>query len=633
MLTIPETWYDLESIRPDHLYLIVLSRQLILWDYIYATPHYLISLLPNICKDSLSIREDEISILNTLLGQLSQQFHKEDAMSDIFIGTIMILFAGAVSIGLRYAGTFDLQAYNLVRDLFLGLEKIVPTSISMYLGLLPLSLSLIMAGSGNLELFRILRRLHKSIRHKSDASNSLYANYMMNSMSIGFLFLGGGSCSFQTSPLAIASLLCALYPIFPVSPVDNQYHLQAFRHLYILAAENRLLETRDIRTNKACFVPLEITLKETKDYYSTTCRLMSPCLVPDWNSIEKIEIRGPRYLPQTHWITRECFLQRNTLSHQVRQRRRTKSSSDRSNASIKVEYGRTTIFVRRRMGQLDYSIDPKGTRGLVSRVTAVSLKGQMLTCSWQSLYSFPISIDSARDEIAMDALMEYPSLAGFFQYFCDPSKPCIYDAILYEILAQDKPETLTLYLEMMHIYHSVEEYSLHSLSMKHFHILSQYFHYRPCLNYYRKGHNDSLNSIMMDHYQEENIPIIEPAFVEMCFRRVKNAFEKIDWSVFESAMVVTQDKYSSPTRNIMKDNPTLWNQKCLWMYLQLMQIPTSKVMRQLYRDLQQTIATTNRRSTRMIQWWLSQQLPINYQHNIPLLSQLLKAMLERNITS
>ncbi|EME28285.1 anaphase-promoting complex subunit 1 [Galdieria sulphuraria] len=499
MLTIPESLYELESIRPDHLYLFVLSRQLILWDYIYATPSYLINLLPSLCKNSLLVGGQEIS-LDALLEQLRRKLSEDNPMTDIIVGTIMILLAAAVSIGLRYAGTFDSQAYTLVKQLFLSLEKIVPTHISMYLGLLPLSLSLIMAGSGNLELLRILRRLHKSIRHKSDTSHSSrYANYMMNSMSIGFLFLGGGSCSFQRSRFAIASLLCALYPVFPASPTDNQYHLQAFRHFYILATENRLLETRDIRTNKPCFVPIEITLKDSRDYYSSTWRLMSPCLVPEWTIVEKIQISGPRYLPRT-FVIDENFLEKNSLLE--RHRKKAKNPSN-SNPFMKVEYGRIVVFVRRRMGQLDYSMDPKGTRGLLSRVIAISLKGRMLTSSWPLFHSFPIQVDT-QDEIAMESLMEYPSLSGFFQYFCEPTKPSIYDAILYEILSHDKPEALQLYLEMMNICNcSMAKWSLHSLSMKHLSILSQYFHYGRFLN----------NSIMND----EHIPILEPTFVQMCF--------------------------------------------------------------------------------------------------------------------
>ena len=43
--------------------------------------------------------------------------------------------------------------------------------------------------------------------------------------------------------------------------VYGRYHLQAFRHLYVLAAEPRVLVPREVDSNKACHVPLEVTMK------------------------------------------------------------------------------------------------------------------------------------------------------------------------------------------------------------------------------------------------------------------------------------------------------------------------------------------------------------------------------------
>ena len=57
----------------------------------------------------------------------------------------------------------------------------------------------------------------------------------------GFLYLGGGRLTLGTSPEAIAGLICACYPKFPTHSNDNRYHLQALRHLHVLATEPRLL--------------------------------------------------------------------------------------------------------------------------------------------------------------------------------------------------------------------------------------------------------------------------------------------------------------------------------------------------------------------------------------------------------
>jgi len=49
---------------------------------------------------------------------------------------------------------------------------------------------------------------------------------MQISMSIGFLFLGGGCLTFATNNGAVAALLIALYPRFPTAPNDHRCHLQ-----------------------------------------------------------------------------------------------------------------------------------------------------------------------------------------------------------------------------------------------------------------------------------------------------------------------------------------------------------------------------------------------------------------------
>jgi hypothetical protein len=43
-------------------------------------------------------------------------------------------------------------------------------------------------------------------------------------------------------------LLLSICPRFPARTIDNQYHLQALRHFYVLACENRVLYTIDVDT-------------------------------------------------------------------------------------------------------------------------------------------------------------------------------------------------------------------------------------------------------------------------------------------------------------------------------------------------------------------------------------------------
>lgn len=59
-------------------------------------------------------------------------------------------------------------------------------------------------------------------------------------MAIGFLFLGNGAFTFGNNNFQIACLLLSVYPIFPQKPNDNNYHLQVYRHFYVLAVERNM---------------------------------------------------------------------------------------------------------------------------------------------------------------------------------------------------------------------------------------------------------------------------------------------------------------------------------------------------------------------------------------------------------
>lgn len=116
-----------------------------------------------------------------------------------------------------------------------------------------------MAGSGDLEVFRLCRYLKSRIN--ANMSHVTYGSHMAVNMAIGLLFMGGGRYALKTDSLSVALMLCAFYPHFPVDSHDNRFHLQAFRHLYVLASEPRLLLSKDVDTNEFCYVPVEITLK------------------------------------------------------------------------------------------------------------------------------------------------------------------------------------------------------------------------------------------------------------------------------------------------------------------------------------------------------------------------------------
>ena len=144
-----------------------------------------------------------------------------------------------------------------------------------------------MAGTGDLDVLRRLRQLHGR-RH--DEAN--YGGHMAAHMAIGFLFLSGGQYTLGTSPLATAALFCATYPKFPATPADNNFHLQALRHLWVLGADRRCLIPRSVDTFQPILVPIKVFLKsDTKSGMDFT----APCLLPDLATISSIETTSPQF--------------------------------------------------------------------------------------------------------------------------------------------------------------------------------------------------------------------------------------------------------------------------------------------------------------------------------------------------
>ena len=139
---------------------------------------------------------------------------------------------------------------------------------------------MVMAGSGDLDVLRRLRRLHGR-RH--DEAN--FGGHMAAHMAIGFLFMSGGQYTLATTPLATACLFMATYPKFPVTPADNNFHLQALRHLWVLAAENRCLVPRSVDTFQPTLVPVKLRLSSG----NSPVVLTAPCLLPDFSTILSIE--------------------------------------------------------------------------------------------------------------------------------------------------------------------------------------------------------------------------------------------------------------------------------------------------------------------------------------------------------
>lgn len=99
------------------------------------------------------------------------------------------------------------------------------------------------------------------------------------------LFIAGGNASLKRDALSVASLLMAVCPRFPIRTSDNQFHLQALRHLYVLALETRVLNTVDVDSGVS--VPLDVVVELT-DGSQISSR--APCLLPELASVKEIRV-------------------------------------------------------------------------------------------------------------------------------------------------------------------------------------------------------------------------------------------------------------------------------------------------------------------------------------------------------
>lgn len=289
-IDIPDTVHQFEYVRPDIFLLRTLARHLIMWNNIKATAAWMREQLPTVYKPKIKLTSIRVLAIEDL------------PLFNIIAG---LCFA----MGLRFAGSGRLDVRNLLvhfLDQFIRIcrlpalnydGKLTRISVRHCQDAVALAASCVMAGTGDLIIFRRLRSLHG----RQDTETP-YGSHLACHLAMGVLFLGGGTYTFNTSNLAIASLLCAFYPLFPSTVHDNKCHLQAFRHFWIFAAEPRCLVVRDVDSCRPISIPVIVTLlpKANNDFKSDTeLALTSPCLLPDLDTIARITTDGPDYFAVT----------------------------------------------------------------------------------------------------------------------------------------------------------------------------------------------------------------------------------------------------------------------------------------------------------------------------------------------
>ncbi|KAI2603574.1 uncharacterized protein GGS25DRAFT_99221 [Hypoxylon fragiforme] len=281
-IDVPDAPIQFDYIRPDILLLRTVAKHLILWSEIEPTHDW--------------IRKNLPASYHSRLGPVDPRtYPPRGPLNSTHLPFLTILAGLCFAMALRYAGSGDLK----VRDLLLCYiqryyrqcrsasprasfdERTVAVAARMCLDVVGLSCATVMAGSGDLAVLRYLRSLHA--RNDPDTT---YGSHMATHMAIGTLSLGSGTQTFNTSNLAIASLLVAFYPVFPDSVQDNKSHLQAFRHFWVLATDPRCLVVKDIATNMPVRVNISLRMKDQSQEEGR----VAPTIVPPLDDITRIRI-------------------------------------------------------------------------------------------------------------------------------------------------------------------------------------------------------------------------------------------------------------------------------------------------------------------------------------------------------
>ncbi|CAN6328614.1 unnamed protein product [Urochloa humidicola] len=493
-LSIPNTYFDLQYVRPDFVMLRIIARNLLLWSRIQPTKEWIDSQIPETVKSGVS--------------NISEGAMDNDEFDALFQAYVNIVTGACIALGLKYAGSRNgdaqelLYAYsvnflNEIKHIPVRTANILPKGLLQYvdrgtlelcLHLIVLSLSLVMAGSGNLQTFRLLRYLRGRISAEGQVN---YGLQMAVSLAIGFLFLGGGTHTFSTQNSGIAALLISLYPRLPTGPNDNRCHLQAFRHLYVIATEPRWVQTVDVDTELPVYCPLEVTIAETEYYDETNYCEVTPCLLPERSVLKSIRVCGPRYWPQMIKFTPED-----------KPWWRSGDKTDPFNGGV--------IYIKRKVGSCSYSDDPIGCQSLISRAMHE-------VCDTNSTNHSSVRVDQIVSTFSANpSLIAFAKLCseswknrcnGNFREFCSQ--------VLYECMSKDRPSLLQVYISFYTIIESMWEY----LKIGHFPFYDSLFlsNLKVALAY---------NEALVDG-KITNGGIIQSTFLESLMKRVGDIFAEL----------------------------------------------------------------------------------------------------------
>uniref|UniRef100_A0A914H9E7 Anaphase-promoting complex subunit 1 n=1 Tax=Globodera rostochiensis TaxID=31243 RepID=A0A914H9E7_GLORO len=251
-LAIVDTFYEIDQIRPDMLMVRTLSRCLVDFDEIKCTQEWIETQIPEIirkyAKHFLEIKSKE------------EMWWAEFIDMNTVAKAYFYCYAGALfALALRFASKWDIKALRLIQH-FYGMTQIDDAKnatssdghsmadfaiqagkncINACINVSALCMALVMAGSGDLQTTRLLRKIRNTFHKIGEApiprDTSVHSLHVSTNMALGLLYLGHGRLCISNSNLAIASLVISLFPLFPHSIIDNRFYFQSIRFLWVLA--------------------------------------------------------------------------------------------------------------------------------------------------------------------------------------------------------------------------------------------------------------------------------------------------------------------------------------------------------------------------------------------------------------
>ncbi|CAF0874777.1 unnamed protein product [Didymodactylos carnosus] len=295
-----DTMRLIELIRPDLLLLRAVVYNLITWDKIESTNVWFDQQIPEALRQN-AFRNSSITKMKTSINA-----YDPESITQAYCYLVSGL---CFSLALKYAGTWDKQTTKLIREYYKQFYQYIDHSsdqvendcyppdrstLEFVLSTLVLSLAMVMTGSGDLQLLQLLRSLQARVG--SDCAHVTYGSHLSVSMAMGLLLLGGGRYGLRNDDDAIPVLIAAFYPHFPVHSNDNRFHLQIFRHLYVMVCESRLMITKDASNHQICSVNGRLWLDTKSSTHGTIIEnFRTPYFLPNFVSIKKLEITDPSY--------------------------------------------------------------------------------------------------------------------------------------------------------------------------------------------------------------------------------------------------------------------------------------------------------------------------------------------------